>query len=155
MPNDIATMAGYIQEASFEVLKVRESYQEIFDVLESRLIGKADPGVLSRTTSVALRGPRIDIQREGRILSCSATTGTGSYNTRITFHPKAAYGCSCPDWDQRRHVCKHVAALGEWCQGHMVNSIKSLDAALDRASKETRATYETLRDSIEISTPRP
>lgn len=42
----------------------------------------------------------------------TAKTGDmGQYDTRITFHPKQGFHCTCPDLQQRRAACKHVAAL--------------------------------------------
>lgn len=46
----------------------------------------------------------------------TAMTGSGGYKTRITFRPKQGFNCTCPDLQQRRAACKHVAALAVECR---------------------------------------
>lgn len=49
-------------------------------------------------------------------VTATAVTGSGGYKTRITFQPKQGFNCTCPDLQQRRAACKHVAALAVECR---------------------------------------
>ena len=46
----------------------------------------------------------------------TATTGEKGYKTRITFQPKQGFNCTCPDLQNRKMACKHVAALAVACR---------------------------------------
>ena len=48
--------------------------------------------------------------------TASASTGSAGYKTRLTFQPKPGFNCTCPDLQQRRAACKHVAALAVECR---------------------------------------
>lgn len=46
------------------------------------------------------------------ITGFTARTGEGGkYATRLTLAPRRGFHCTCPDLQQRRTACKHVAAL--------------------------------------------
>ena len=69
---------------------------------------------------------------EGIPVQVTAKTGdNGQYDSRITFHPKQGFNCTCPDLQQRRLACKHVAALAVTCRKRFwaISDLISADVA--------------------------
>lgn len=70
-----------------------------------------DPARAARAADVKVTSVKL-ATFDGVIVEASAFTGeNGKYATRISFLPRRAVACSCPDAHQRRVPCKHVSAL--------------------------------------------
>lgn len=92
-------------------------------------------------------------------LSATAMTGSAGYKTRITFQPKPGFNCTCPDLQQRRAACKHVAALAVecrkrfWAIADLIEGdverfsiqLADLESSAERLSAES---FRTLGDSL-------
>jgi len=70
-----------------------------------------NPARAARAATVPVTGLKL-ATFDGTIVEASAFTGeNGKYATRISFMPRRAVRCTCPDCVNRKVVCKHVAAL--------------------------------------------
>jgi len=95
-----------------------ESLGRLRGILRDRLIPTADPAVASRSKDVGISLFRVETVN-GEVGSFHGTTLNG-WNPRITFLPSTGHHCTCPDWANRKRVCKHVVALAENAIGHLV-----------------------------------
>lgn len=64
----------------------------------------------------------------------TATTGDGGYKTRIMFQPKQGFNCTCPDLQNRRAACKHVAALAVECRKRFWSIMGVIENDVERLS---------------------
>jgi hypothetical protein len=113
-------------------------------------------GVQVKTTFIPNNGGGIPVV-------ATAVTGEGGYQTRITFHPKPAFHCTCPDFQQRKHACKHVAALAVECrkrfwaiEGLIENDVEALsiqltelESALNTMTANAGASLKSFKDALE------
>ena len=75
------------------------------------LVRVMDPARAVRAATVTVESVKLSLS--GATLNgVTARTGEGGkYNTRISFAPRRGFHCTCPDFQQRKVACKHVAAL--------------------------------------------
>lgn len=64
----------------------------------------------------------------------AAVTGMNNYNTRITFRPKQGFHCTCPDLQDHRRACKHVAALATECRKRFWSVMSLIESDAERFS---------------------
>jgi hypothetical protein len=75
------------------------------------LAGVTDPARAVRAATVTVESLKLSLNG-ATITGVSARTGEGGkYATRIVFAPRRGFHCTCPDFQQRKVACKHVAAL--------------------------------------------
>jgi len=76
-----------------------------------------NPARAARASTVPVAGFKITTF-DGAIVEASAFTGeNGKYATRVSFLPRRAVNCTCPDCVNRKVVCKHVAAVAAHLAG--------------------------------------
>lgn len=101
---------------------------------------------------VAVRISTVALPTEGIPVQVTAKTGdTGQYNSRITFHPKQGFNCSCPDLQQRKMACKHVAALAVECRKRFWAISDLITADVDSLKSQVEAIESTYRNlSVQV-----
>ena len=104
----------------------------ILELLDKRLLPKADPSVVSRVSATDVRNLSFYFGTKGSEVEAS----TNSYHTRITFAPKPAHGCTCPDWAQRRRACKHVVAVAHKAMEILARQEQDVLTALGKFRKD-------------------
>lgn len=130
------------------LLTLATNLRDIQVMLHDRLLGKAEAGVIDRVKDTAVEGLHILINPDNQILGASARTGTGGYSTAMTFHPRTAHKCTCPDWDKRRRACKHVLALAEKCDLELDAQVKAITGVLTQARSTLRDLEATLAQTM-------
>lgn len=132
-PNPLQSAATVIQGLS-KTLANLKSANDLLNRLE-----KAVP------SSRAQRAPNVSVSNvsvttqllpDGSVIlmRASAVTGSNGYQTRITFQPKQGFHCTCPDLQQRRTACKHIAALAVECRKRFWDVENRVEADVERFS---------------------
>lgn len=106
------------------------------NVLLDRLEKSVSISRACRAPDVHVSGTVIESQTlpdgSGVPLRATAVTGTNGYKTRIVFQPKQGFNCTCPDLQQRRAACKHVAALAVECRKRFWAVMDLMEADAER-----------------------
>lgn len=108
------------------------------NVLLDRLEKSVSISRACRAPDVHVSGTVIESQTlpdgSGVPLRATAVTGTNGYKTRIVFQPKQGFNCTCPDLQQRRAACKHVAALAVECRKRFWGVMDAVERDVERFS---------------------
>lgn len=135
-----------------ELATLGRQMADIQTLLHGRLLGAANPKIVDRSSGVSIGALEFAIDNHNVILGVAAKTHTqgsngGVYNTRLTFSPSPKHGCTCPDWNQRQHACKHVVALAYACDQRMSEQVEDLRTTL----KSVRTTIRELGDTLDMA----
>jgi len=163
-------MSNALQEASSSLANLNATMGNTKDAITllDRLDAATPSSRAQRAPNVKVSGVQIKAtflpgNGGGIPVIATATTGEGGYQTRITFHPKQGFHCTCPDFQQRKHACKHVAALGVECRKRfwaimdliegdvetMSIQLTELESTANTLAANAGAALKSFKDSLE------
>jgi hypothetical protein len=111
MPASLQTASAVVANLT-ETLRNVEALNPLLDRLDHAIpSSRAQRAPNVKVNTVAIKTTVLP-NGSGTPTQVSAKTGDqGQYDTRINLSPKQGFHCTCPDLQQRRLACKHVAAL--------------------------------------------
>lgn len=129
-----------IQSASMAITRLSRTLNNL--VAANALLDRLESQVMSsraqRAPKVRVSDVRITTQTlpdgSGIAVQATATTGDKGYNTLIRFHPRQSVNCTCPDLQNRRMACKHVAALAVECRRRLTAIMDMVERDVERFS---------------------
>lgn len=118
--------------------KLGITLNKIREDLKTRILEKmAGSEVLARSHKVQLGAVKLDFLPVGILQSVTADSAHG-HKPRITLHPQHKLGCTCPDFLNRKRVCKHVLALVRDCDKNLGEKGVEITTTLCMAEREVR-----------------
>lgn len=129
-----------LQSASTAITRLSRTLNHL--VAANALLDRLETQVMAsraqRASNVRVSDVKLATQTlsdgSGIPVQVTAKTGDKGYNTRITFHPRQGVNCTCPDLQNRKMACKHVAALAIECRKRLTAIMDIIEGDVERFS---------------------
>jgi hypothetical protein len=116
MPNPLQAASDNLENLS-ATMRNLDAANTLLDRLDAAVPqSRAQRAPSVKVSKVQIKTTYLPNNGGGIPVVATGITGEKNYATRITFHPKQGFHCTCPDSMQRKVACKHVAALAVECR---------------------------------------